>query len=235
MDPGALVERIRRLPGADAIPNLDAFDPGNDLHVDGAALVLLARFHKLNEVDPLSLLFELSQPRLSEIARQITARFALAIDPDDLVASFFTRLFTDVRRPQPEVRHFLGLAHTSMRNDALNQLRHHNRSMRRMIRFQAALRAPVDPAREVDDQEQIHHVSRIGLCLLAVVGECFHGLRERDRRVLLAREVQGMSYDEVSQLLSLPPNQVGAVIKRARHRLADRIATILAAGVDEST
>ena len=70
-----------------------------------------------------TLLVELTQPRMARIARAVTPQLAMALPPDDLVASFMARLFTDVRRGQPLVRHFVALAHTSMRNDALNQLR----------------------------------------------------------------------------------------------------------------
>src|SRR5262249_20760438 len=123
VDPSVLAERLRALPGSEALLHRDDFDARNDLHLDAAASFLLDRFHETNDAAHLALLWELTQRRLREIARSITRQHALAADPDDLVAAFFTRLFTDVRRPQARVRRFLGLAHTAMRNDARNQLR----------------------------------------------------------------------------------------------------------------
>jgi RNA polymerase sigma factor (sigma-70 family) len=229
LEPEALVERLRSSPGATGLPDLDQFDLRNDLHLDAAASELLQHFHRTNDAASLSLVFELTHPRMLEIAGYITARFALAIDADDLVSSFMARLFTDTRRPQPVIRRFLGLAHTSMRNDALNQLRSHTRSRRRMLEFEATRPLPRDPARIVDEREQSVAFVRVGVLFLGLVWECFHDLKERDRRVLLAREVDGMTYAEVALALSLPDDQVGMVLRRARKRLARRIGRALTA------
>lgn len=229
MSPGSLLERLRDHPTGRPIPHLEeGFDANDDLHLDGAAEVLLAQFHETNDAASLSLLFELAHPRMLVIARQVTNRFALALDPEDLVMGFMTRLFTDVRRPQPAVRRFLGLAYTSMRNDALNQLRTHTRVSRREERYTAGLRGPDDPAVTVDHRERGERLERVARVTLGIVNQCFHTLKERDRAVLLAREVGGLSYDEVAATLSLPPNQVGTILKRARARLADRIGRALA-------
>jgi RNA polymerase sigma factor (sigma-70 family) len=227
VDPSLLAQRVASLPGAEALPCLAEFDARNDLHVDAIACFLIERFHADNDVDALALLFELSHRRLREIARRICRQLALALDPEDLVAAFMTRLFTDVRRPQPKVRHFLGLAHTAMRNDARNQLRQSARAWRRMLSFHATLAEPADPSQEADDHEQERGVARLGTFLLLVVGGCFHQLGPRDRQALLLREVDGLPYDELAAALGVPPNQVGSVLKRARERLMRRIAAAL--------
>jgi len=232
LEPGALVDRLKAVPEAARVPELQSFDPRNDLHLDAAASLLLQRFHRTNEVEALSLLFELLHHRLGEIAAQLTARFALALDPDDLVARFMTRLFTDVRRPQPVVRRFLGLAHTAMRNDALNQLRSHTRSLKRMVEFQIIQPPPRDPARIASEREQADVCTRVGVFFLGVVSRCFHTLKDRDRRILLAREVEGMSYAEIAVALSLPDHQVGMILRRARTRLSKRIARALSGGTE---
>jgi RNA polymerase sigma factor (sigma-70 family) len=229
VDPSVLAMRLAALPGADALPHARDFDARNDLHLDSAAAFLLDRFHATNDSQHLALLFELTQRRLHEIARGITRQHALAVDPDDLVAAFFTRLFVDVRRPQPQVRRFLGLAHTAMRNDARNQLRQSTRAQARSATFQATLPCPPDPAAEMARAEQDELCARVGLFMLAVVGECFHRLAERDRRVLLLREVQGLTYERIAAETGLPENQVGSVLRRARERLATRLGRVLAA------
>ncbi len=227
MPPDALVQRLRSVPGADSVPELAAFDPGNDLHLDAAAGWLLERFRRDADVDALSLLYELARPRLHGLATRLADRLALAVDPDDLVAAFLTRLFTDVRRPQPRVSRFLGLAYTSMRNDALNQLRSHARSLRRMAEFQSRQPHPADPARLAGDREQEAACARVGVVLLGVVARCFHQLPERDRRILLAREVEGLTHAELAVALSLPPGQTGSVLRRARLKLSRLVARAL--------
>jgi RNA polymerase sigma-70 factor, ECF subfamily len=229
VDPNVLAERLAALPGSEVLPYLRDFDPRNDLHLDAAAAFLVDRFHVTNDAQHLALLFELTQRRLHEIARSIARQQALAIDPDDLVAAFFTRLFVDVRRPQPPVRRFLGLAHTAMRNDARNQVRQSSRAQARGASFQATLASPPDPAVELARAEQDLLCARVGVFVLAIVAQCFHGLRERDRRVLLLREVDGLAYDRIAAETGLPENQVGSVLRRARERLATRLSRALAA------
>jgi RNA polymerase sigma factor (sigma-70 family) len=123
------------------------------------------------------------------------------------------------------VRRFLGLAHTSMRNDALNQLRQFKRAQARHAIWgrQSLFEKWADPARQADDKEQAAVLRRLGTVFLCVVNQCFHELPERDRRVLLARELDALSYDEIADALGLPRSQVGMILKRARQHLADRI------------
>jgi RNA polymerase sigma factor (sigma-70 family) len=235
VDPSVQVQRLKALPGSEAIPALDDFDPGNDLHIDAAAGFLIDRFYKENDVEALALLFEVAYVRMREIAHRVTRQLAVAIDPDDLVAGFMTRIFVDVRRPRPRVRRFLGLAHTAMRNDARNQLRQHARAWRRMLTWHSQLTPPADPGVVADEREQTARYARLGLTLLAVAGRCYHSLRDRDRRVLLLREVDGYSYERLAEALRVPSNQVGTILKRARARWASRIAQVLAAWGDDGS
>jgi len=111
-----------RAGGAEAAPAVlpAAFDLRNELHIDLAAGWLLRRFREADDAEAFTALVELTRPALHLIARQVARQLAMALDPEDLVATFFARLFTDVRKRQPLVRRFLGLARTAMRNDALN-------------------------------------------------------------------------------------------------------------------
>jgi RNA polymerase sigma factor (sigma-70 family) len=225
---GSLIARIARAVGEDACPA--PFDPRDDGHVDRLAAPLLHRFREQDDTAAFTLLVELTQRRVSRIAHQVTRQLAMAIDPEDLVAGFFARLFTDVRKRQPLVQHFLGLAHTSMRNDALNQLRQYKRAQARHTVWgeQRLIEKVADPSVQAEDNEQVAILRRFGTVFLAVLGQCFHELSERDRRVLLAREVDQLSYDDIAGTLSLPRNQVGMIVKRAREHLSQRVRATFA-------
>lgn len=213
-----------------ALPLPDGFDLRRDAHLEALAAELLQRFRTRDDVEAFGLLVETSQDRLVEIARGIARRLALVADAEDLVAAFLARLFADVRPDQPRVHHFLGLAYTAMRFDALNQLRLHRRARRRGERWEemvARWRRPVDPAVEVDGREQAAEVRRLGTVFLLVVDACYHGLGARERRVLHEREILHHSYQQIAETLDLPRGQVGMILKRARERLAHRIATAL--------
>lgn len=230
VDPSALRHRLQSLPEASSLRHLPHFDARDDAHLEEAAAFLIERFRATNDAEALALLFELSHERLHRIARQVTRQLAVALDPDDLVAGFMARLFVDVRRPLPTVRRFLGLAHTAMRNDARNQLRAASRAFKRGLAWHALQIAPDDPARALDERERAAACARIGATVAAVVQGCFHGLAARDRRILLLREVESLSYEDLSREMGLPANQVGTVLKRARDRLLRRVAQTLAAG-----
>lgn|GEM_PF-1309046 len=228
MQPERLVERLRSIPDLGPLPLLDAFDPSNDLHLDEVARVLLIRFRQVHDAEAFTLLFELTQDRLHQIAAQISRRFSPSADPEELAAAFLARLFSDVRSPdQPPVRRFLALAHTSMRNSVFDLLRQQRRARTGSQQYQDSLQPPHDPALQAEREEQDALLARCGERLVTLTDDCFHRLEPRDKNVLVAREVLGMSYERVASMLGLETKQVGMIIRRARQHLADSLLTRL--------
>jgi RNA polymerase sigma factor (sigma-70 family) len=226
------VEQLRDGPLASVLEIPEPYQPDNDAHLEQVAGQLLEHFRLHDDVESYVLLVELTQVRLLRVAIGVTRRLALRIDPEDLVAAFMARLFTDVRKPRPggPVRRFLALAYTMMRFDALNQLRLMRRSRERGIRFEqheAVRRKPLDPVMVADARERSVGLARVGMLLLTVVSQCFQQLRIRDRRILLCREIEGLCYDEIATTMDLPRTQVGMILKRARERLMDRMTAAL--------
>ncbi len=229
---GGFAERLRRMPGSSQLAHAGEFDPANDVHVDEAARHLLERFRQHDDLEAFTLLFELTHERLAAAATRICRKLAPAVEPDDLASAFMARLFADVhRRPSEPVRHFLALAHTSMRNDLLDQLRQHKRAQANVRTWHATLRQPPDPAEELQRQEQERAFGRFGRTVLAVTNECFHELDEREQQVLLAREIVALPYERVASMLQLADDQVGMIIRRARVHLVNRIVERLPAAV----
>ena len=236
MDSGGLASRLQHVADQGAPESLRQFDASNENHVDEVARHLLERFRSQDDVEAYQLLFEVVQPRLSQLAAQIARRLSPAADPDDLVSGFMARIFTDVRnRPNLQVRHFLALAYTSMRNDVLDQLRHQKRAQAHSLDYSQTLRAPADPADAVQTAEQDEIYERLGSEVLRITSECFGELDDRDQQVLIAREIVRLPYDRVAAMLKLAPDQVGMVIRRARMHLADRIVHELVALTSSDT
>jgi RNA polymerase sigma-70 factor (ECF subfamily) len=231
MQRASLVERLARVAGGGTLEVRSDFRHADDGHVEAVAGELLHLFRQRDDPEAFTLLFELCEERLMLLARRVTRQVGLAIDPEDLVAVFMARLFTDLRKDQPVVQRFFAFAWTSMRHEALNQLRRLKRAYDREEAFEAWLRdqrpAP-DPLGDASRQEQAGIVQRLGMRFLSVVSRCFHRLPERDRRVLLAREVDGLSYADMAAALELPGEQVGMILKRARERLQRGIGAALA-------
>jgi len=228
----ALVARIARLTGEPAVRLPPDWDAERDECIDLAAGQLLTRFRERDEHESFTLLVELTQPDCARIARTLVRQLGVNLDADDLVASFFARLFVDVRKGQPPVTRFLGLSRTAMRNEALNQLRHYKRAQARHEVFMRRRLAepPVDPAAAAGVQEEEGQVRRLAFLLAAIVGHGFAALNARDREILTARELEDRSYEEIAGTLGLPRGQVGMILKRARERLERHIARMLQRG-----
>lgn len=62
------------------------------------------------------------------------------------------------------------------------------------------------------------------------LNEAVEGLAEDQRRALLLREVDGLSYDEIADLMDCPPGTVRSRIFRAREALALRLRPLLSGG-----
>jgi RNA polymerase sigma factor (sigma-70 family) len=218
-----LLARAAALPGE---PRLDVPpDLARDEHVDALASALLQRFRERDDPQAFELLVRLTEPRLMRLARRVTSELRPGVEADDLVAGLYTRLFTDLRAGRPPVRNFLGLACTALRNDALNQLRRRRRAEARQRAWQQ-LRAgecEPDPIHLADEREQAQQMARIGALMLALVAKGYERLPERDRLVLRAREMEGLSYEDIGVTFGLPRGQVGMVILRARRRLEAQV------------
>jgi RNA polymerase sigma factor (sigma-70 family) len=225
-----LLARIAALSGEPRVELPTAADLGRDDHVDALAGQLLRRFREADDALAFELLVRLTEPRLQRMARRIGRELRPGVEPEDLVATLYARLFTDLRRDRPVVRNFLGLACTALRNDALNQLRRQKRAEVRQRAWHAlrAGEAEPDPIHLADDREQTARMNRLGSLVLALVAGRFAQLPERDRLVLEAREIGGLSYHDIAVTFGLPRGQVGMVILRARKRLEARLREGLA-------
>jgi len=62
------------------------------------------------------------------------------------------------------------------------------------------------------------------------LNEAVKALAEDQRRALLLREVDGLSYDEIADLMDCPPGTVRSRIFRAREALAARLRPLLSGG-----
>ncbi len=62
------------------------------------------------------------------------------------------------------------------------------------------------------------------------LNEAVEGLADDQRRALLLREVDGLSYEEIADLMDCPPGTVRSRIFRAREALAARLRPLLAGG-----
>jgi RNA polymerase sigma factor (sigma-70 family) len=226
--PSRLPDVLAEHPLAASLELPEGFDLGKDADLEALAAQLLRRFRTEHDGEAFELLVALTRRRLLAIARRLTR--SPPVDAEDLLARFLARLFTEVRPDEPDVPHFLGLAVTTMRYDLLNLQRQAIRRRKRGRRWQQAqwqLDEPADPSDVACRRERGAHLPRVASTLLSVVIVAFRDLPERDRDVLLRRELEHLSYDDLAVSTGVPRTQVGMVLQRARRKLVARIQTTL--------
>lgn len=82
---------------------------------------------------------------------------------------------------------------------------------------------PVDPAHGPDlrllEGEETRELGRMWTLFLSLYADAFAALSERDRRALELVEVEGHTYAETCQILSVSPSNMKMIMLRARRRL----------------
>jgi len=198
-------------------------DTARDVDLDRAASELLEQFRGSQDFDAFALLFELTYPRLHRMASGLIADGAAALEPDDLVSGLMTRIFTDVRRPVPAVRHFLGWARVSMRHELHDHWRRARRARAHDPDFQTALAAPPDPAQASAERELDGRLAGVARGFLGLVAECFTALEPPQRHVLTARDLLGLPLAGVARgFLGLVAECFTALEPPQRHVLTAR-------------
>lgn len=87
------------------------------------------------------------------------------------------------------------------------------------------------PAERVSDQAMIHE-NHPGIQMEkrereAQVQKCISALDEEYRDVLVLRDIQGFSYEEISAILKVPDGTVKSRLSRARHALKDCLIKVM--------
>lgn len=205
------------------MPELQAFDSANPLHVDRAAQHLLQRFHRENDGAAFRLLVELVEPLMLPIARAITREVGLAMDPTQLVSTHLAALFVDVRQPMPEVQHFLESAQRAMHAEADRHVAELAAAVPLAV-SEAVLPPRTPPHPPGGGVTPIPMPHRLGVRFLSLVSACFHRLDEADRRILMAREVDNTPYADIAEAFGIDRDEVATRVLAARGRLAASIA-----------
>ncbi|HEY6316023.1 MAG TPA: RNA polymerase sigma factor [Streptosporangiaceae bacterium] len=187
--------------------------------VDDAAVVEQSRRHP-------ELFATIYDRHFAGIYRYVASR----LGPDaaeDLAAETFLAAFCDRSRFDPargEVRPWLyGIA--------TNLVGTHRRTERR--RYRTLARAAAQPAAASDEERALARVS--AQVLRGRLAEVLAALPAGDRDVLLLVAVGSLSYEEVSQALSIPPGTVGSRLNRARGRVRKAFGGVNPLGDDDDT
>ena len=218
--PESFLERVRKAVGAPVLPDVSEIDRDNDLHVDWAASALVQHFKKTDDIEAYRLLVDLTVERLTELAERVLQEEGLAESADELVVNYFESLFVDLGSSRSEGSTYLGQTAEKLRVDAEIRVR------------DIAMSGVSDPEGAVmwDDGRVATPVKEADLRTRAT-RICFHRLDLSYRRVLRAKEIQGLSTAEIADQMSLPLDETKALLHEAELRLAEIVEEEMKGGV----
>ena len=176
---------------------------------DEAAFTLLVRRHQ--------------QPLINFIARYISDRDGA----EDLAQETFIRIFKAARRYKPGHAHFKTWMYHIASNLCKNELR--NRGRRNRYRVDSVVGSDGD-SEQIDliESAPAHATSQPEVALERkelheAIQHAIAELPERYRLPLVLRDLQGLSYDEISDALELRSGTTKSRINRARLMLKDKL------------
>ncbi len=199
--PSDLLERLRRLIGETALPDLTALDPTDERHVVRAGRLLVRRLASTGDLATYELLVDVSSSRLSQIATRVARDAGLANDPRELVAAWFEHLFSGGAASCAEAPGYL--------DHAADWMSWHAESLVRDMALSELDDVAVSP-----DSTGTHEEIRERAISIA-----FHRLSLPDRRALLTLQARGFQPDDAADDLGLSASESSALLVEAMDRM----------------
>ena len=138
---------------------------------------------------------------------------------EDLLQETFIRLYQHYNSYRP-----IAKFSTWIYTIATNLVRSHMRRKMRMTTVDLEPRDSSDRAIELPDDAPPVDVQVMGRMTVQAVREAMEKLPEEFRQVIILREIEELSYDEIVEILDLPLGTVKSRINRARGRLKELLA-----------
>lgn len=218
----------------DAIPGTSLADAAGRLAATATALMDLFRETGSREV--FDCLMQLVGPQLYARVRARSRFLGLQLDAHEVLQDVFINIYLYPDRflaCRPGA--FAAWSSTIVDNTIRRQLRRrrsqHTVSLSPVeILSQQPDRHTPEPACQAEAEEDCLQVLKAMQLLLRFYLLAFAQLSERERFVLQMVEVRGLRYAELAAMLAIRPEALKMVVFRARKRVHDRMAQLLAGG-----
>jgi len=143
--------------------------------------------------------------RYRRLAMVVASRTSSSLDPEDVSAEAFTRVWQALRNGGGPATAFRPYLSTSVRNVALNWHR-------------GTREVPVEPT-SLDDTLEVGDETEVAIAEAELIGRAFRGLPARWQEALWASEVEGVSTTDLAARLGMSNNATAALCMRAREGL----------------
>lgn len=136
-------------------------------------------------------------------------------EAEDLVQETYLRAANAANRPNGD-SNLKGWLFVIMRNAWLNQLRHRNSGPRFV---------DLEPHESVDEMQESPHVVYIRKLEREQVREAIESLPDAYREIVVLRDIEGFTYQEIAMVLNCPAGTVMSRLGRARGKLRKVLST----------
>lgn len=148
----------------------------------------------------------------------------------EIAQEVFLRVFIHRERYRPSGK-FSTWIYTIAVNLTKNEIRRRVRA-RGVVSLDSLLEATGDSSRFVADPGPRPDRRLMQREIQERVGRALAELPEKYREVILLRDVQGLAYEEIEQVLGIPGGTVRSRINRARASLQERLGALVEGGID---
>jgi RNA polymerase sigma-70 factor (ECF subfamily) len=165
------------------------------------------------------------QKQMFNIAFRMTGSYEEACE---VVQEAFLSAYRSIKKYRGEARFS-----TWLYSITVNQTRSRLKEMRNRD-FHEGVSIDDPPGDEADSQAKQYASDQMGVAeqveqkeIKEKVQECINALDEEHREVVVLRDIQGFSYDEIAEMLKLPDGTVKSRLFRARLLLKDSLKKVL--------
>lgn len=219
------VPRLRALPRLPARP---AWTRPPERPEDQTSTELMRRFQTTGDAETFDRLYEANADRISRVVSSCLRFGAGDLDASEIVQDVFVNVFRFARCFRADAASaFRRWSAEIARNAVRRAIRDRSRRRARMVGLvhlvEVAGRAT--PAEDVEQERSIRDVYPL---FLSAYAHAYARLAPRDRAVLQAVEVEQRPYSKVGAKLGARTGAVKMIVFRARRRLLDEVARVLA-------
>lgn len=142
----------------------------------------------------------------------------------DVVQEAFVQAFKAIDTYQDRAKFSTWLYRIAM-NLVTSHHRHDSAQKRGGGQAKASLDAEgmPEPGADQRDPSQLAEAGELGVLVRAAIDE----LEEEYRQVIVMRDLQDLSYEEIAEMLKVPPGTVRSRLHRGRDKLKDKLAHLL--------
>jgi len=185
--------------------------------MDGGEKELLERA-KNGEIEAFEKLVEGYQKKVFNIALRLIGSHD---DASEAAQEVFVKVFKSINKFKGEAA-FSTWIYSITRNVCMDELR--KKKNKNVVSLDEEIKLPDgDVKREVEDDKPTPEVITEKNELRAVVRKAILSLSEDHKTMIVLRDLQGMSYEEISKVFKCPEGTVKSRINRARQALKEKL------------